>query len=60
MSDGSKAESPDYSKLDRKLRKLQKKLARQQKESNRRELTRIKIAKIHKKIADKSRFIKRI
>jgi putative transposase len=53
MSDGSKAESPDYSKLDRKLRKLQKKLARQQKESNRTRGTRIKIAKIHKKIADK-------
>jgi putative transposase len=53
MSDGSKAESPDYSKLDRKLRRLQKKLARQPKESNRREVTRLRIAKIHKKIADK-------
>jgi putative transposase len=53
MSDGSKAESPDYSRLDRKLRRLQKKLARQPKESNRREVTRLRIAKIHKKIIDK-------
>ncbi len=30
MSDGTKAESPNYSTLDRKIRQLQKKLARQQ------------------------------
>lgn len=52
MSDGSKAESPNYSKHNRKIRKLQKKLARQQKGSNRRNKTRIQIAKQHNRIAD--------
>jgi len=52
MSNGEKAESPDYSKLDRKIRKLQKKLARQPKGSKRRNKTRIQIAKLHNKIAD--------
>jgi putative transposase len=52
MSDGSKTESPSYSKHDRKIRKLQKKLARQQKGSNRRNNTRIQIAKQHNRIAD--------
>jgi putative transposase len=52
MSNGEKAESPDYSKLDRKIRKLQKKLARQPKNSKRRDKTRIQIAKLHNQIAD--------
>jgi putative transposase len=52
MSDGSKAESPNYSKLNRKIRNNQKKLARQQKDSKRRNRTRIKIAKLYNKIAD--------
>jgi putative transposase len=52
MSDGEKAESPDYSRLDRKIRKLQKKLARQPKDSRRRNKTRIQIAKLHNQIAD--------
>jgi putative transposase len=52
MSNGEKAESPSYKKLDRKVRKLQHKLARQQKDSKRRNLTRIKIAKLHNRIAD--------
>lgn len=52
MSNGEKAESPNYSKSDRKIRKLQKKLARQSKDSKRRNLTRIKIAKLHNIIAD--------
>ncbi|MGI2909520.1 RNA-guided endonuclease InsQ/TnpB family protein [Tolypothrix sp. VBCCA 56010] len=52
MSNGEKAVSPSYSKQDRKIRKLQKKLARQQKDSNRRNKTRVKIAKQHNKIAD--------
>ena len=52
MSDGSKAFSPNYSVLDRRVRKLQKKLARQQKGSNRRHKTRIQIAKLHNQIAD--------
>ena len=52
MSNGEKAESPNYKKLDRKIRKLQRKLARQPKDSRRRNLTRIKIAKLHNQIAD--------
>ncbi|MCG6136093.1 MAG: transposase [Nostoc sp. LLA-1] len=52
MSNGEKAISPDYSKKDRKIRNLQRKLARQQKGSKRREVTRLKIAKRHNQIAD--------
>jgi putative transposase len=52
MSNGEKAESPSYKKLDRKVRKLQRKLARQPKDSKRRNKTRIKIAKLHNQIAD--------
>jgi putative transposase len=52
MSNGEKAQSPSYKKLDRKVRKLQRKLARQPKDSRRRNLTRIRIAKLHNHIAD--------
>ncbi|MCC3414781.1 MAG: transposase [Microcoleus sp. PH2017_29_MFU_D_A] len=52
MSDGTKAESPIYTKIDRKVRKLQRKLSRQEKGSRGWEKTRIKIAKTHNKIAD--------
>ncbi|MEM7552786.1 MAG: transposase [Cyanobacteria bacterium P01_A01_bin.84] len=52
MSNGEKSQSPNYSVLDIKVRKLQKKLARQPKDSKRRNITRIKIAKLHNKIAD--------
>ena len=52
LSTGEKLQSPDYSKLDKKVRKLQRKLARQSKGSNRRNKTRLRIAKKHNKIAD--------
>ncbi len=52
LSTGEKFQSPDYSKLDRKIRKLQRKLARQSKGSNRRHRIRLRIAKKHNKIAD--------
>lgn len=52
MSDGTSAKSPKYKQLDRKIRRLQRKLARQPKDSKRRNKTRIKIAKLHNKIAD--------
>ena len=52
MSNGKKAKSPSYKKLDRKVRQLQRKLARQPKDSQRRNVTRIKIAKLHNRIAD--------
>ncbi len=52
MSNGESAKAPSYTKLDRKVRRLQKKLARQQKDSNRRHRTRLKIAKKHNQITD--------
>ncbi len=52
MSDGEKVESPDYSKLDRRIRQRQRQLARQLKGSKRRNKTRLRIAKLHNKIAD--------
>jgi len=52
MSNGEKAQSPRYKELDRKIRKLQRKEARQLKDSKRREITRLKIAKLHNRIAD--------
>ncbi len=52
MSNGEKAESPSYKKLDGKVRKLQRKLARQPRDSKRRNITRIRIAKLHNQIAD--------
>ena len=42
MSNGAKAESPSYKKLDRKVRKLQRKLARQPHDSKRRNIAVLK------------------
>lgn len=53
LSDGTQVKSPEYSLPDRKIRKLQRKLSRQQKDSKRRNKTRVRIAKQHNKIADK-------
>jgi putative transposase len=52
MSYSEKAGSPISKELDQKIRKLQRKLARQPKDAKRREITRIKIAKLHNRIAD--------
>jgi putative transposase len=52
MSNGEKAFSPCYKKLDRKVRKLQRKLARAKKDSRRRHKTRVQITKTHNQIAD--------
>ncbi|HEY9634631.1 MAG TPA: transposase [Coleofasciculaceae cyanobacterium] len=52
MSNGGKAVSPSYKALECRVRKLQRKLARQQKDSKRRNRTRIQIAKLHNQIAD--------
>jgi putative transposase len=52
MSNGEMVKSPNYSKLDRRLRRKQKQLARQVKGSKRREKTRLQIAKLHNEIAD--------
>lgn len=52
LSTGEFISAPFYRKLDKKVRKLQKKLARQPKGSKRRNITRLRIAKTHNKIAD--------
>ena len=52
MSDGTTAQSPNYKVLDRKIRRLQRKLSRQVQTSKRRDKTRLKIAKLHNQIAD--------
>ncbi len=52
LSMGESFKSPDYSKLYRKVRKLQRKLARQVKSSNRRNKTRLTIARLHNQISD--------
>jgi putative transposase len=52
MSNGEKAESPSYKKLDRKTSQTPAQRARQPKDSQRRNVTRIKIAKLHNRIAD--------
>jgi putative transposase len=52
FSNGEKASSPDYSRLDKRLRRKQKQFARQEKGSNRWKKTRLQIAKLHNKIAD--------
>jgi len=53
LSSGEQVKSPNYSRLDRRLRKRQRQLARQQKDSNRSQKTRLRVAKLHNKIADK-------
>lgn len=52
LSTGEKVQSPGYTRLDKKIRRFQRKLSRQVKGSNRREKTRLKIAKLHNRIAD--------
>ena len=52
LSTEEKVYSPDYSKLDRKIRRIQKQLARCIKGSNRREKIRLKLARLHAKLAD--------
>jgi putative transposase len=52
MSNAEKAQSPNYSSLDRRIRRLQRKLARQPSYSKRRNRTRIQVAKLHNQMAD--------
>ncbi len=52
LSNGEKVNSPNYSKLDRRIRRKQRKLARATKASKRREKTRQQIAGLHNQIAD--------
>ncbi len=52
LSTGEKIESPGYARLNRKIRREQRKLARRVKGSKRRERTRLRIAKLKAKISD--------
>jgi len=52
LGTGEKAVSPDYSKLERKIRRTQRKLSRRQKLSHRRERVRLRVAKLKAKQAD--------
>ncbi|MDP8966474.1 MAG: transposase, partial [Cyanobacteriota bacterium] len=44
--------SPDYKKLDRKIRKAQRRLSRRQKDSKRRERKRLRVARLKAKLRD--------
>lgn len=52
LSTGEKVASPNYDKLNRKIRREQRKLARRVKGSNRRERVRLRIAKLQARKAD--------
>lgn len=51
LSSNEKVYAPDYSKLERKIRRTKRILSRRKKGSKRRELTRIKLAKLTSKLA---------
>ena len=53
LSSGEAVNSPDYSPLERLIRKAQRKLSRRKKGSARREVMRLKVAKLKAKQADK-------
>jgi putative transposase len=52
LSTGENVVSPDYSKLDRKIRRAQRKFSRRQKGSKRREQMRLKVARLKAKERD--------
>ena len=52
LSTGEKVSSPDYSKLDKKIRRFQRRLAKRVKGSKRREVMRLKVAKLKAKERD--------
>lgn len=51
-SDGYRATSPNYKKLDRKVRSAQRKLSRRSRTSRRRERMRLRVAKLKAKLRD--------
>ena len=52
-SNGDKVDSPDYSRLYRKLKRCQRRLAKRERGSKRRERMRVKVAKLNAQIQDK-------
>lgn len=53
LSTGEKVSSPDYSRLNRKIRRAQRRLSRRQKGSKRRERARLRVARLKAQIRDK-------
>ena len=53
LSNGERVLAPSLLKLDRHIRRMQKRLSRSTKGSNRRERLRLKLAKLHARLADK-------
>lgn len=61
LSTGEIVEAPSYVCLERKIRVAQKKLSRCKKGSNRRDKARLRVAKLHAKVADKRKdFIEKL
>jgi putative transposase len=52
LSTGEFIKSPNYSKLDRKIRRAQRQFSRRQRASNRRERMRLRVAKLKAKLRD--------
>ena len=52
LSTGEKVDSPDYSRLDRKIRRAQRKLSRATKGSKRRQRAKLRVAKLKAKVRD--------
>ena len=52
LSSGEQVKNPNYSKLDRKIRRSQRKLSRRSKTSKRRERMRLRVAKLKAKLRD--------
>ena len=55
LSTGEKVPSPNFGRSDRRIRGLQRKLARQRKGSNRYDRTKRKLAREHERVADRRR-----
>lgn len=53
LSTGEEVHAPTYSKLERKIRRAQRVLSRRKKGSNRREVARLRVAKLRDKLAAK-------
>ena len=53
LSDGEKVYAPCLKQLDRKMRKMQKRLSKSKTGSNKRAVLRLKLAKIHARLTDK-------
>jgi len=52
LSNGDRISSPDYKKLDRKIRKAQRKLSRREKGSKRRDRMRLRVARLQARVRD--------